>query len=357
MSELDEARPGPKAGTAASGPVEDGLAAKVAFLADPSAYPEEAAVSVELIETHFAYVFLAGRYVYKLKKPVEHGQVDYTTRAARRAACELEVALNRRLAAPVYLGVVALTASGGGLALDGAGEPIDWLVHMRRLPEDRSLDVLASRGGPDESDLRALIVKLDAFYRRAARAPWTPERYRLQLDRAGDEAALQLSAAVDGGDAQRVARVRRTQRAWLAEHASLVEGRLREGRVVDAHGDLRPEHVFLDGEPQIIDCLEFSQALRWLDSAEELCFLSLECERIGAARVGKRLLELYVEVAGDAVAPELLAFYRAQRAMLRGVLAVWRMRKAEGAAAARWLERARWYVRSADDAVGRLSGD
>ena len=323
------------------------LERKLAFLRNPAIFPDRPA-AVETIETHFAWVFLSQRFVYKLKKPHRFRQVDFTSIGARRANCELEAALNRRLAEPVYIGVVPLTLANGGLALDGAGEPVDWLVHMHRLPADRTLEHLAKDGKVTDAELRALIDKLNRFYRTAALAPWEPRAYRRHVEHRADDDLEQLLAPELGLDRALIEDIHKRQTGFLRRHGSVLEARVRERRVVDAHGDLRPEHVFLDGEPQIIDCLEFSQELRWLDSAEEISFLALECERLGAADVGRRLVELYVHGAADDVPPQLLGFYRSARCIVRALLAAWHTVDDEARGdTRRWIERATWYLEQA----------
>jgi aminoglycoside phosphotransferase family enzyme len=140
---------------------------------------------------------------------------------------------------------------------------------------------------------------------------------------------------------------------FIAERPALFAERIAAGRVVDAHGDLRPEHVFLTPEPQIIDCLEFSAELRLLDSAAELAFLALECERLGHAALGVHLIGHYQRICHDDVSPELLRFYTAARALVRAWLAAWHLRDdIAPAAATHWRDRARWYL---DIAASRLA--
>ncbi|MBN1236990.1 MAG: hypothetical protein JXB36_00740 [Gammaproteobacteria bacterium] len=330
-----------------------GLARKIAFLRSPSTFPDRPA-EVETVETHFAYVFMSQRLVYKLKKPHRFRQVDFTSVAARRANCELEAALNRRLAEPVYIGVVPLTFDGSELAIDGPGDAVDWLVHMHRLPQHRTLERLAAEGRVTDAELRSLIDKLNRFYRAAVLAPWGPEGYRRQVERRTRDTLRQLRSPELGLDASLLDAVDDAQMRFLDAGGALLEARARERRIVDAHGDLRPEHVFLDGEPQIIDCLEFSQELRWLDSAEEISFLALECERLAAPAVAQRLLDLYVDAAADPIAPGLLAFYRSARAAVRALLSAWHT--VDGlppAQAGHWIGRATWYLEQARSGLAR----
>jgi aminoglycoside phosphotransferase family enzyme len=331
---------------------ETSLQEKLDFLLRPESFPDRPR-SVQVIETHFAWVFLSRELVYKLKKPIRFAEFDFTTLAARRADCELEVALNRRLAEPTYLGVVPLGRIGGRLALEAPTDPVEWLVKMRRLPEDRMLDRAAARGAVGEPELVPLIDKLGAFYARTTRAAWDGPAYRETLLWQIDKYATQLASRDLGMDAARVRRLASAQRQFVREHPALFDERIVAGRVVDAHGDLRPEHVFLGQDPQIIDCLEFSAALRLLDTAEEIGFLVLECERLGFGEVGATVYELYRRRCDDHVAPELYAFYRSQRALVRALLSAWHLR--DGLAsdvAAHWRRRGDWYLDVACEAIG-----
>jgi aminoglycoside phosphotransferase family enzyme len=320
------------------------LRAKVDFLSQPTTYTEHPAI-VETIETHFAWVFIAGALVYKLKKPLQFHDIDFTTLAARRANCELEVALNRRLAPSVYLGTVPLNVQDGRLALDGSGTPVEWLVEMRRLPRELALDRLAATGLLPEPALRALLHKLARFYTEAVRAPWDGAAYRAALEEDTRRYCRELAAPELGLDARRVAELGAKLRRFVALHGAELDARVAAGRVVDSHGDLRPEHVFLTREPEIIDCLEFSAELRLQDSAAEIAFLALECERLGHAPLAMRLLVLYRTTCSDDVSAELLAFYRARQALIRALIAAWHLEPSLPTAAAEyWRARAHWYL-------------
>jgi aminoglycoside phosphotransferase family enzyme len=135
-------------------------------------------------------------------------------------------------------------------------------------------------------------------------------------------------------------------------HCALLSERVVNRRVCDAHGDLRPEHIFLTEQPQIIDCLEFSAALRQLDTAEELAFLALECERLGRTDIGARLIGLYREACSDAVPAGLLCYYRSRRALVRAFLCAWHLEDGlSQTEATQWLRQARWYIGQAESAV------
>lgn len=329
------------------------LAAKVAHLSSPTAYAG-APAAIERIETHFAWLFIVGKFVYKLKKPLRFHDLDLRSLSARRATCELEVALNRRLTSSVYLGTVALCKNARGLCLGGPGVPVDWLVHMRKLPRERTLDRLAASGELLDVDLALLIDKLAAFYGTTTKVAWDGPAYRAHLlgeiDRSAKEFRQSLAL-----DTPKIDVIASRLRDFVEHQVAVLDRRVGEGRIVDAHGDLRPEHVFLTPEPQIIDCLEFSAELRALDTAAEIAFLTLECARLGHPSLGSRIRRLYERRCHDAVAPPLYGFYTAERAFVRGLLAAWRLRDGlPNDDAARWRRRAQWYL---DVAAAALSAD
>lgn len=321
-----------------------GIDAVVAFLSRPEAYPDKPG-AVERIETHMSWVFLTDHHAYKLKKPVRYAHLDFSTPELRRHDGQEELRLNRRLAPDVYLGLVALRWDPErGLALQGTGEPIDWLVWMRRLPADRMLDARIRSGAVEEREVRRAALELGRFYVRATRCDVPPAEYCRSLERGVRRDRLELCRPGFGLPREVVEGLAAAQLAFLAEHADLFHRRAREGYIVEGHGDLRPEHICLVPEPVIIDCLEFSRELRIVDPADELAFLSLECERLGNPAVGRWFLDAYSELSGDVPPPPLLRFHRIYRALRRAVLAAWHLQDPSVRDAARWHARARRYL-------------
>lgn len=328
-----------------------GLGAKVAFLKRPESYPDRPN-AVEAVETHLAWVFLTDRHAYKLKKPVRYPFLDFTTVAARHCDAQDEVRLNRRLAPGVYLEIVALTArEQGRLAVGGDGTPVDWLVKMRRLPRDRMLDhaiAAQTADGVDGAGLRGVAELLVAFYRNAPRAPVSPSAYRRRLHADAAANASALAKARYGLPADVVARTMAAQDAFLEREVSLLDGRVGAGRIVEGHGDLRPEHVCLGPPPAIIDCVEFNREFRILDAADELAYLAMECERLGAPSVGATLLAHYHVLADDRPPERLIHFYGSVRAMLRAKLAAWHLDDPAVRYPSQWYNRAQAYLALAD---------
>lgn len=329
-----------------------GLAAKVAFLGRPSSYPEPTA-RVEARETHMSWVFLTDRHAYKFKKPVRYPFLDFSTLERRRRNCEEEVRLNRRLAPDVYLGVVALAAAPGGqLALEGEGRPVEWLVKMRRLPDECLLDrAIAARCVPADR-LACAAQRLAEFYRDAPPVACDAHAYCDRLRDGLEANCAALTQARYGLPAGRVQAVCIAQRRLLEQHATTIGARA--AFVREAHGDLRPEHICLAPEPVIIDCLEFNRDFRLLDPLDELAFLALECERLGAAEIGTVFLDTYRRLAQDHAPALLVPFYQSAWAMLRARISAWHLDDPAVPDHAKWRVLAQDYLALAEARVARV---
>lgn len=297
---------------------------KIAFLRDPSHYPDHPA-RVAVVETHFAWVFLTRLHAYKLKKPMRQASLDYRTIASRERECRNELKLNRRLAPSVYLRVIPLVRRRSGeLALGRGSIIVDWLVKMRRLSASRMLDRVIARHAVSPRDLESLTRVLATFYRRARSEPMTPTAYRSHLRKRTLRNARDLRAPILGLNRAAIEEVARAQLGFIARAPELLGAR--GARLVEGHGDLRPEHVWLGPPPLVIDCLEFDPELRRLDPAEEMAFLALECARLGAAWTGEDLLSRYRAAMHDPVPDALVQFYLSQRAATRAKIAAWHVR-------------------------------
>lgn len=318
---------------------------KVAFLRRPESYGS-APGTVEVIETHMSWVFLAGDLVYKLKKPVRYEFLDFSTPEARHHDCEEEVRLNRRLAPDVYLDVVPLViTAGAALQLGGDGRPLDWLVKMRRLPRQLMLDQAIRAGTATASDVRRCILALAAFYRGCTPVAMDARQYRQRFIDGVRATRRALEAPEYGLPPDTLREVSSAQLAFLKQNVPLLEQRVNEQRIVEGHGDLRPEHVCLDEPPLFIDCLEFNREWRLVDPADELAYLALECEHAGAAFIGEAAFAAYREGTGDDPAGPLIRFYKSYRAGIRAKLSAWHLRDHPGADDRRkWQDRARRYL-------------
>ena len=325
------------------------LEQKVEFLSRSSAYAQPV-TGVIRRETHMSCVFLAGDRVYKLKKPVRFAYLDFSNLGRREGACRAELRLNRRLAPDVYLDVMPLTATPSGLAIGGDGPIMDWLVVMRRLDEAQTLEhaILEHRVEPWQLD--RLIAALIQFYRRAERVFLSPAVHLRDWHQSlSDNLRVLLDPGL-GLPSGLVRRVATVQRRFLSRQRKALAARLCS--IVDGHGDLRPEHIWLGDPVRIIDCLEFNPRLRAVDPFDEIAFLSLECDRLGAAWTGKYIRRGVSRGLPDGVSDELFLFYRCNRAMLRARLAIAHRMEPKPRTPEKWPRLARTYLAiAAADAV------
>ncbi len=320
----------------------------VRFLAQPVAHTPQPD-AVEVIETHISYVFLAGQQAYKLVKPVRYEFVDFSTRAARRSDCQREVALNRRFAPDVYLGVTPITTdSEGRLHIGGDGPAVEWLVEMRRLPADRMLDGLIAAGAVRQDDVRRLADRLCDFYLQAPPLDVEAEKFRREIQRHVMANREELLSPKHGLPEETIRRTHTAQLTFLKTQASQIDERVRLGRVIDGHGDLRPEHVCLEEPPVVFDCVEFSDEFRRLDVLDELAFFAMECEFLGAPEIGRRVIDVYLQRSGDRPRPELPLFYQTYRACVRAKVEALRACQQTGSNRQASREQALTHVKLAD---------
>ncbi len=282
---------------------------------------------VSLRTTHASWVFLTDRDVWKVKRPVDLGFLDFRAVEARRQACEEEVRLNRRLAPDVYLGVEAVRFTAHGHSLVEEGPIVDWAVHMRRLPDAASAASLLDQGRLDPRSLQMVAERLAGFLRTA---PPAPDFGTLAtLGRNLDENFSQVTPFVgDLLEQSTFDEVQAFQRGELARKAPRFAERVAEERVREGHGDLRLEHVYLllpteDGPPRpvVIDCIEFAERFRCGDSAAELAFLSMELESAGRPDLAAGLIARFAEASDDFGLYSVLDFYLSYRAWVRGKVA------------------------------------
>lgn len=310
--------------------MDDAQREVIAFLRDPSSYPPGAA-PVEVIETHASLVFLAGRYAYKLKRAVKYSYLDFSTPALRLAACTAELKLNRRTATPLYLEVRAISRGPDGrlawrrAAGAGAGEPLDFVVVMRRFDQRDLLDNVARRGGLSRPLLYALTAHIAAFHDKAEQCP----------DRGGAAAMAEVARSnlavlrgcrAAGFAVPQIDRIEAGIQGELARVGVLLDARRDAGKVRRVHGDLHLRNVcLLDGKPLLFDCIEFSEDIASIDVLYDLAFLLMDLDHRGhrdfANLVSNRYLDLTGEDDGLAAMPLFLALRAVIRAHVTATMA------------------------------------
>jgi aminoglycoside phosphotransferase family enzyme len=331
------------------------IADKVRFLSEPSTHAHSPK-AVTVVETHMSYVFLAGERAYKLKKPVRFPFLDFSTLSAREFDCREELRLNSRLAAHVYLGVVPLTlTSKDHMSLGGEGAVIDWLVEMRRLPGDRMLDfMLREDRRLDGALIDDLSETLGDFYSRAQRSAISADAYVARFLREQIENRRILTSADFNLNHGRIPAVLDWLDASLERDRSFLEERVRGGRIVEGHGDLRPEHICFTVPIAIFDCLEFNRELRQVDPFDELAFLGMECAHFGAPSLGPMIISKVAERLSESPPPHLIPLYGAWRAVLRARLALAHLLDPDPRSPEKWEPLARRYLELAEEALGRF---
>ncbi len=294
-------------------------------LCDPAAYPYSVP-AVEVRHTHISVVFLAGPFVYKIKKPVELGFLDFSTLEKRRHFCEEEMRLNSRLAPQVYLGVVPITRHGATLKVEGAGEIVEWAVKMERLPDDATLENRLDRGEVGCDVVEALAAKIASFHAQAEAGPRIAADGALAVVAENARQNFEQSVAHIGAALSRGVfdRLRTLTEEALSRHRAVIDARAKRGVPRDTHGDLRLSHVYLLPHRQppadvvIIDCVEFNERFRFADPVADMAFLVMGFKFHGRPDLARVFADAYFRASGDEEGRLLVRFYTAYRAAVRG---------------------------------------
>jgi hypothetical protein len=331
----------------------DDLDALVAFLGRGEAYglPGQ---PVEQITTHAALIFLVGERAYKMKRPVRYSFLDFSTAAKRRQALEAELRLNRRTAPMLYRSLTPVTrTAAGGYALEGTGQPVEWLLEMQRFDQAALLDRIAERGELDGATIDDLAEVIADFHEQAEK----------RLDRGGYAAMRQV---IDGNAedlaglagtvfaAKAVDDLNERTRAELERRRDLLEQRRRAGKVRHCHGDLHLGNIVLwDGRPVLFDCLEFDEALAAIDTFYDVAFALMDLCHRGLRALAQRLLNGYLDATWDDAGVALLPLFLSCRAVIRAkVQGLAAEREDDAEARPREIEAARAYL---DLAAGFLA--
>lgn len=296
-------------------------------LLQPDRYPD-ATSSVRHLQTHISQLFLTDSYVYKLKKPVDFGFLDFTTLDKRRHFCHEELRLNRRLSPDVYLGVVALYDDGnGGLCFDGDGEVVEYAVKMRRLPEERMMSRLLDQGAVAAADIEAIARVVAAFHSAAATDEHIASFGSLQTVRGNWLENLRQTVPYCGltlslADHQLIGD---WALATLDNDGELFRQRVHDGFIRECDGDLHSENICLDGSVHIFDCIEFNEQFRCSDTAADVAFLAMDIENHGRRDLAELFVASYCQESGDSGLLAVLPFYLVNRAFIRGKVESFRL--------------------------------
>jgi len=290
---------------------------------------------IRLVETHISWVFLTGEYVYKVKKPVDLGFLDFSTLDRRRHSCAEEVRLNRRFAPDLYLDAVPITGAAATATVGGTGAPVEWAVRLRQFDEEARLDRVLDRGeldGPGCAELAAELARVQE--RLEVADPGTPWGTPAAVAAAIDDTLGHLRRHRPDAR-ERIDAVGRRMHERLDGCRAAIEARRRAGRVRQCHGDLHLANLVRhEGRFLAFDALEFSDTLRWIDVASDLAFLTMDLESRGRPDLAAAVTSGWIEASGDHDALRVLPLYRAYRAVVRAAVAAIRGAQAAGEAGA-----------------------
>lgn len=285
---------------------------------------DQAENRVELIQTHISYVMLIGDYVYKWKKPVDLGFLDFTSLEKRKYYCEEEVRLNRRLCPDIYLGVVTLTRDRVHYAINGSGEVVEYGVKMVRLPEDKMMNRSISLGLLNDSHITRIVNLLVPFYKQAIiGGRENTFGHRETIAKTVYENFLQTERFVGGAalSSRCFADIRSYSENFLNQKDIFVK-RVEKGRVRECHGDLHSGNICLTEKIQIFDCIEFNSSLRFTDVAADIAFLAMDLDYHGLHELSELFVKSFIERTKDDDLRLMLNFYACYRAYVRGKISL-----------------------------------
>jgi len=291
----------------------------VAALLDPAAYPEPTS-RVDLVQTYISWVFLTDRFAYKMKKPLTLEYLNFSTLRRRHYYLNQELRLNRRLCPTMYLEVVPVTAAKGKVKVGDGGRPVEYLLKMVRLPQERMMDEVAARRELSAGLLDRLVGVLVPFYQNAATGPY--------INRYGEPAVIAYNHDENFARMKALGRevlpqelleeIRDFARGFLTHQRPLLRRRIKEGRIRDCHGDLHMRNICLANGVYVYDCIEFNPRFRYGDVAADVAFLAMDLDFHGFTGLSRHFAESFAAAAADEDIIKLLDFYKCYRACVRG---------------------------------------
>jgi len=291
----------------------------ISSMLDPDAY-NHTVKRIELIETHISWVVLTGDFAYKIKKPVDFGFLDFSTLEKRRAFCEQEIILNRRMAPGIYLDVVAISSIRGKLVISGTGRAMEYAVKMIQFPQSSQLDHMLLAGELNVEHMEPIARMLADFHQTVPVADNASDYGSADMVyRPVEENFTQINQyMVSGQYAATLNELHQWSKSECARLRAVFKQRKRDGFVRECHGDMHLRNlVWLDGQPMAFDCIEFDPGLRWIDVICDMAFLVMDLHDRKESRLANRFLNSYLEVTGDYAGLSVLPFYLCYRALVR----------------------------------------
>jgi hypothetical protein len=295
-------------------------------LLNPEIYPDHPR-TIKFIETHISLLFLTGNYVYKVKKPVDFGFLDFTTLEKRKFFCEQEVKLNRRLSPTIYLGVVRIKKEDSVISLNGKGQSLEYAVKMKQIPEEFLMDKLLEKNQMTPQMIEAISGKLVKFYFAAEtndliKSFAKPGRVKQDTDENFEQTERYIDVTIPEENYRGL--MNKTN-DFFKRKKEVFYQRIAADRIRDCHGDLRLEHIFWGDEISIFDCIEFNERFRYTDVAADIAFLAMDLDYRGRQDLSEHFIHTFIGESGDGELMEVLYFYKCYRAYVRGKVESFRL--------------------------------
>jgi len=291
----------------------------IKFMLNSDTYPFKPE-KVDMLQTHISYLFIAGEYVYKIKKPVNFGFIDYSTLEKRKFYCGQEIRLNSRLSPEIYLGISHIVSDKGIFSLNGKGEIEEYAVRMKRLPENMMMDRMIFDKRIDMAIITKIANKIAAFHQSAD--------VNSDISKFGDIEIILKNVNENFLQTDKFIGISLTQDEYnlikdfsykfIVHNKSILKKRVAENKIKDCHGDLRTEHICISDKIYIFDCIEFNDRFRYADVASEVAFLAMDLDFLGEGILSKYFVNSYIEISGDTDIYKVINFYKCYRAYVRG---------------------------------------
>ncbi len=290
----------------------------VEALMKPEAYDEEVG-QIELVQTHISFVFLTKNFVYKMKKAVDLGFLDFTTLEKRRFFCEKELELNRRLCGDMYIEVVPINKSNV-IKIKGEGETVEYAVKMKKMPQEKMMNKLLEENKIDSKLIDRIAKIIAEFHSKAETNERVSEFGSLEIIETNwnenfEQTREFVGETIDMNDFKLI---NEGINDFMNRNVPFFEKRMAEGRVRDCHGDIHSGNIFVTDQIYIFDAIEFNERFRYSDVASDIAFLAMDLDFKERADLSNFLIERYIEYSGDQELTELLPFYKCYRAYVRG---------------------------------------
>lgn len=282
----------------------------------PEAYPHPVN-KIELVQTQMSFVFLTDDYVYKVKKPVNLGYLDYTTLDKRHFFCQREIELNHRLCPDAYFDVVLVTNYNGRISIGGKGEIVEYAVKMRHLPQEKMLSVLLANNQVSVDMISRVAQRLVEFHQLAEIISTSGDVGTITKNTTEnfDQTVKYISNTISQ---ESYNKIKDYTENFIEHNAVLFGKRITEGRIRDCHGDLHAAHICLTNNICIYDCIEFNDRFRYCDVAAEVAFLAMDLDHYGRSDLSQSFVDAYISFSNDEELLQLLNFYKCYFAYVRG---------------------------------------